>query len=119
MNVEIFELYELYFKNIDNHKIFLDDLEKHHCCFCWPEKKLNFFYSKTDVNKIILQYLDHLKLIISPSWEKVKYFFKSVRISGFFNDNNVGWWKLERWDEKNTYILCYFPNKTSQVTYFY
>ena len=118
MNVEIFELYELYFKNINNHKIFLDDLEKHHCCFCWSGKKLKLYYSKTDVNKIILQYLDHLKLIISPSWEKVKYFFKSVEISGFLSDNNVGWWKLEKWTEKDTYILCYFQDETDKCTYF-
>ena len=117
MNTEIFELYELYFKNIDNHKIFLDDLEKHHCCFCCPEKVLKIYHSKTDMNKIILQYLEHLKLISCPSWEKAKYFFKSVRISGF-NDSCIGKWKIEKWEEKDVYILCYFVDGEDKCTYF-
>ena len=118
MNVEVLNLYEAYFRNSDNYKIFVDELQEHHCRFCWPEKLSKVKHCKTDMNKIILEYLDHLKLISSPSWKKIKYFFKSVRISGFLNDNYVGKWKMVRWEEKDIYILCHFTDDDKSCIYF-
>ena len=106
MNEEILTLYEAYFQNVDNHKIFIDELPFHHCCFCSSEKTVKVKHCKTDMVKIILEYLNHLKLISCPSWEKVKYFFKSITISGFLADNCLGKWTMIKWEEKDTYILC-------------
>ena len=109
MNEEILTLYEAYFRNADNHKIFIQDLQCHHCCFCEDttlKVKHCSKYSKTDMTKIILEYLNHLKLISCPSWEKVKYFFRSIRISGFLADDCVGKWMMIKWLEKDIYILC-------------
>ena len=106
MNEEILTLYEAYFQNVDNHKIFIDELPFHHCCFCSPEKTIKVKHCKTDMVKIILEYLNHLKLISCPSWEKVKYFFKSITISGFLADNCLGKWTMIKWQEKDIYILC-------------
>ena len=118
MNEEILTIYESYFRNGDNYKIFLKDLQFHHCCFCWSEEFIKVKHCKPDMNKIILQYLNHLKLISCPSWEKVKYFFKSIKISGFLNDNCVGKWKMVKWLEKDIYILCYFRDDDEKCVYF-
>ena len=111
MNQEILTLYESYFKNPDNYKLLLDDLQLHHCRFCWPqEEKLKVKncvkHCKTDMNNIILEYLNHLKLISCPPWEKVKYFIRSIRISGFLSEDCVGKWMMVKWLEKDIYILC-------------
>ena len=106
MNEEILTLYEAYFRNADNHKIFIDNLQSHHCCFCWPEETVRVKHCKTDMIKIILEYLIHLKLISCPSWEKVKYFLKSIRISGFLEDDCIGKWTMIKWLEKDIYISC-------------
>ena len=118
MNKEILTLYEAYFRNRDNFKIFLEDLQLHHCVFCRGEEITQVKHCKTNVNKIILQYLNHLKLISCSSWEKVKYFFKSVRISGFLDDNCIGKWKLVKWQEKDIYILCHFSDDEKECVYF-
>ena len=105
-------LYEAYFRSANNCKIFIDDLQFHDCRFCWPEEKLKMKHvlkhCKTDMVKIILEYLNHLKLISCPPWEKLKYFFKSIRISGFLADDCVGKWCILKWVEKDIYILCRF-----------
>ena len=109
MNEEILTLYESYFKNPDNFKIFIQELQDHdRCFFCVSDKNTKVFHCKTDVARIILKYLEHLKLIQNPCWKRVKYFFKSITISGFFDEKNTGKWQLINWKEKNIYILCYF-----------
>lgn len=118
MNEEILTLYESYFRNPDNHKILLEELQNHHCSFCLLERVMKVKHSKTDMNKIILQYLDHLKLISCSSWEKVKYFFNSIKISGFLNDDCIGKWKMVLWEEKDIYILCHFTDNGKEVVYF-
>ena len=104
MNEETLILYESYFKNVHNYKIFIDELPFHHCSFCWPEEIIKVKYCKTNMNKIILEYLNHLKLMSYP-WEKVKYFLKSIRISGFLANNCVGKWMMIKWQEKDIYIF--------------
>ena len=118
MNEEILTLYESYFQNRDNHKIFLEDLQDHHCSFCWPEEVTKVKHCKVDVNKLILQYLNHIKLISTIPWENVKYFFKSVRISGFLDEETLGKWKFVKWEEKNIYILCRFTANEENCIYF-
>ena len=118
MDVETLNLYELYFRNPDSRKIFLDELQEHHCCFCWPEVDTKVMHCKTDVAKIVLEYLNHSRLVSSPSWKKIKYFFKSVRISGFFDNDVVGKWKMVKWEEKQVYILCHFTGDDKSCVYF-
>ena len=107
MNEEILTLYETYFQNMDNRKIFINELMSHHCRFCYPEQTIKLKHCKTDMSKIILEYLNHLKLM-SCSWEKVKYFLKSIRICGFLSENVLGKWTMIKWLEKDVYILIGF-----------
>ena len=102
MNEEILTLYETYFRNFGNYKLYIKDLSIHNCCFC--SHKINVKHCKTDMSQIILEYLNHLKLFCYP-WEKIKYFFKSIKISGFLDDNCLGKWTMVRWVEKDVYIL--------------
>ena len=118
MNDEILTLYENYFRNPDNHKIFLEDLQDHHCLFCWPEQICKVKHCKVDVNKLILQYLNHVKLISTIPWDNIKYFFKSVRISGFLDEETLGKWKFINWEEKNVYILCRFTDDEQKCIYY-
>ena len=74
MNEEIITLYEAYFQNVDNHKIFISEVLDHNCRFCSPEGVFKVKHCKTDMTKLILEYLNHLKLISCSTWEKVKYF---------------------------------------------
>ena len=106
MNIETVTLYEAYFQNPDNHKIFIWEVACHHCRFCSTEEIIiKVYYCKKDILKIILEYLNHLKLM-SYSWEKVKYFFKSIKISGFLVNDFVAKWTMLKWIEKDTFILC-------------
>ena len=106
MNKEILTLYETYFQSADNNfRIFVDELASHHCSFCLPEKAVKIKHCKTDMIKIILEYLNHLKLMSYP-WKKLKYFFKSIEITGFLTENCLGKWTMKKWLEKDTYILC-------------
>ena len=108
MDVETLDLYECYFKN-RQYKIFLSELYEHHCRFCRFCSPLNVEFKeeeyKTEVAKIILEYLNHCRLVSSLCWSKMKYFFKSIRLSGFLDSNIVGKWKIEKWEEKDVYIL--------------
>ena len=105
MEVETLDLYECYFKK-QQRKIFLSELYEHHCRFCWPlTLEFKKEESKTEVAKVILEYLIHCRLVSSFCWSKMKYFFKSIRISGFLDSNIVGNWKIEKWEEKDVYIL--------------
>ena len=110
MDIETIELFECYFKK-EHPKIFLSELWQHHCRFCSP---LNVEFKeeecKTNVTKIILEYLTHCRLFSSFGWSKMKYFFKSLRISGFLNSSIVGKWKMEKWEEKDIYILYQVSN---------
>ena len=107
MNVEILTLYESYFRNADNFKIFIGELPFHHCRFCSSEEIIiKVYYCKSDILKIVLEYLNHLKLISYPSWDKIRYFFKSIRISGFLVDDFVAKWTMLKWREKDIFILC-------------
>ena len=108
MNEEIITLYETYFQNVDNRKLFINEIPFHNCCFCSSEKILIIKHCKTDMKKYILMYLNHLKLISCLSWEKVKYFLKSIRISGFLANDCIGKWTMMKWEEKNIYILFRF-----------
>ena len=105
MDIETLDLYECYFKKQQQqHKMFLSELYEHHCRFCSP---LNLEFKeecKTEVAKIILEYLTHCRLFCL-CWSKMKYFFKSIRISGFLDSNVVGKWKIDKWEEKDVYIL--------------
>lgn len=106
MEQETFDLYELYFKN-QQPKIFLPELYEHHCRFCSPlNVEFKILECKTDVAKIIFEYLNHCRLFSALRWDKMKYFFKSVKISGFLDKNVIGKWQLEKWEEKDVYILC-------------
>ena len=106
MNIETLTLYESYFQNVDNHKICIWTIACHHCRFSSSEEIIiNVCYSKNDIAKIILEYLNHLKLM-SCSWEKVKYFFKSIKISGFLVEDFVAKWTMLKWVEKDVFILC-------------
>ena len=51
MNEEILTLYETYFQNMDNRKIFINELMSHHCRFCYPEE--NGTYKKFKLKKCI------------------------------------------------------------------
>lgn len=117
MNVETLSLYELYFRK---HKkdIFMHELLEHHCSFCSLEVNTKVLHCKTDVAKVILEYLNHSRLVTSPSWKKMKYFFKSVTISGFFDDNILGKWKMVKWEEKDIYILCQLTDDDKNCIYF-
>ena len=114
MNVETLNLYELYFKNSER-KVFLSELIEHYCRFCLPQVDFKAEECKTDVAKIIVEYLSHSKLVSSLSWSKMKYFFKSVRISGFLDSSIVGKWKIEKWEEKDVYILYQASNDNNCI----
>ena len=109
MNIETLTLYESYFQNVDNHKIDICAIACHNCHFCRLPNEIIIpvYYSKTDMSKVVLEYLNHLKLM-SCSWEKVKYFFKSIKISGFLHENFVAKWSMLKWVEKDIFILCSF-----------
>ena len=47
MNEEILTLYETYFQNMDNCKIFINELMRHHCRFCYPEETVKLKHCKT------------------------------------------------------------------------
>ena len=107
MNEEILTLYESYFQNRYNYKIFIGELPFHHCRFCSSEEIIiNVYYCKTDMSKIILEYLNHLKLVSGMSWEKIKYFFKSIRISGFLSNTYTAKWTMLKWQDKDIFIVC-------------
>ena len=72
---------------------------------------------KTEVAKIILEYLTHCRVFSSFCWCKMKYFFKSVRMSGFLNNSIVGEWKIEKWEEKDVYILYQVSKDNSCIYY--
>ena len=117
MNIETLNLYELYFQKQERN-IFLSELYEHHCRFCSPLKvELKDQECKTDVTKIILEYLNHCRLVSALSWSKMKYFFKSVRMSGFLDSSIVGKWKIEKWEEKDIYILYQVSNDNSCIYY--
>ena len=117
MDVETLDLYQLYFKK-QKRKIFLSELYEHYCCFCSPlNVEFKTFECKTDIAKIILEYLNHCRLVSGLCWSKMKYFFKSVRISGFLDENINGKWKIEKWEEKDVYILYQVSNDNSCIYY--
>ena len=106
MNEEVLTLYGTYFQNADNnYKVFVDKLTFHHCYFCSEPETVKAKHCKTDVTKIILVYLNHLKLMCAP-WKKVKYFLRSIKISGFLADDCLGKWTMIKWKEKDIFILC-------------
>ena len=89
-----------------NVKYFYLNYLKHHCRFCSPlTLEFKDEECKTEVAKIILEYLTHCRLVTSFCWSKMKYFFKSLRISGFLDSSIIGKWKIEKWEEKDVYIL--------------
>ena len=47
MNEEILTLYETYFQNMDNRKIFINELMRHHCRFFYPEENVKLKHCKT------------------------------------------------------------------------
>ena len=117
MNIETLELHELYFKSRQR-KIFLSELYEHHCRFCSPlNVELKEFEFKADVTKIILEYLNHCRLFFCSCWSKMKYFFKSVKISGFLDSSVIGKWKIEKWEEKDVYILYQVSNNNKCIYY--
>ena len=108
MNIETLALYEAYFQNQDNHKINICEIACHHCRFCSTEEIIiKVYYCKEDMCKVILEYLNHLKLM-SCSWEKVKYVFRSMKICGFLAEGFVAKWSMLKWKEKDVFIVCSF-----------
>ena len=108
MNAETLALFESYFQNQDNHKIDIWEVACHHCRFCSSEEIIiPLFYSKEDISKIILEYLNHLKLM-SSSYQKVRYLFKSMKICGFLAEGFVAKWSMLKWEEKDFFIVCSF-----------
>ena len=108
MNVETLALYEAYFQNQDNHKINIWEVACHRCRFCSTEEIIiPVFYSKEDISKIILEDLNHLKLM-SSSYQKVRYLFKSMKICGFLVEGFVAKWTMLKWQEKDIFIVCSF-----------
>ena len=102
------EIYESYFKNYDNWRFSIGELSSHNCCFCKNGQKIKIIYHcKQDIVKFIIMYLNHLKVYRS-SWEKVKYFINSVKLSNFCNEYVTGKWLMEYWYEKDIYILLCF-----------
>ena len=117
MDVETVDLYECYFKKQER-KIFLSELYEHHCRFCSPlTLEFKDEECKTEVAKIILEYLTHCRLVTSFCWSKMKYFFNSLRISGFLDSSIIGKWKIEKWEEKDIYIL-YQVSKDNKCIYY-
>ena len=97
------DLYKAYFKN-DNWSFSLEKLQSHNCFFCDNKKyKMTFDYKK-DAAEFIILYFNHLK-IYGVSWEKVKYFFNSIKISKFCDNETIGPWRMEYWYNKDIYIL--------------
>ena len=101
-------IYESFFKNNENWRLSIYELPFHNCLFCQNEKKIKIIYHcKQDMVKYIIMYLNHLK-VYQCSWEKVKYFINSVKLSKFCDDHVTGKWSMEYWSEKNIYILLHF-----------
>ena len=108
MNIETLMLYETYFQNQDNHKINIWEVACHHCRFCSNEEIIiKVYYNKKDFVKVVLEYLNHLKLM-SCSWKKARYVLKSMKISGFLKEDFVAKWNMLKWVEKDIFIICSF-----------
>ena len=101
-------IYESFFKNYENWRLSIRELPFHNCYFCQNGKKIKIIYHcKQDMVKYIIMYLNHLK-VYQCSWEKVKYFINSVKLSKFCDEYVTGKWSMEYWSEKNIYILLHF-----------
>ena len=108
MEETILTIYESYFKNYQNWYLPIYELPFHNCCFCQNGKKNKIIYHcKQDMAKFIITYLNHLK-VYRCSWEKVKYFINSVKLSNFCDEHTTGKWLMEYWFEKDIYILICF-----------
>ena len=101
-------IYESYFKNYQNWHLPIYELPFHNCCFCQNGKKIKIIYHcKQDMVKFKIMYLNHLK-VYRCSYEKVKYFINSVKLSNFCDEHTIGKWLMEYWSEKDIYILLHF-----------
>ena len=103
----VVDVYEQYFINLVEPKIEYFKKNTHTCLICRLEPERNDSYGKsdrTDTEKIIVEYLEHLK-VFAISNNLAKVFIKSVRDSGILCKKVKGYWEFKEHGKDYVFII--------------
>ena len=102
----IVDVYEQYFMNVDDLKIELLKRRNHTCIVC-SDEPINSSYGKNNkdsTKKIIIGYLEHLK-VFGFSSNLAMLFINSVRDSGILCNRVQGFWEFKEHETQYVFII--------------
>ena len=103
----IVDVYEQYFTNIDESKFHYFKKNTHTCLICGKEPMKDGSYgryNRQSIEKIIIEYLEHLKLFGFLS-NLAKIFINSVRDSGILCKKVRGYWEFKEHEKDYVFII--------------
>ena len=114
----IVDVYQEYFMNLEeNSKINFFKKDNHSCLICREEPE-NGSYGKFDkysIEKIIIEYLEHLK-IFGYCNNLARLFINSIRDTGVLCKNVKGWWEFKEHSTAYVFIIEHSLDDKIQVT---